>query len=76
MTVDIGILVVIAGVALFMGIWIGKSTERMALDTKRQTEEMPDEQERTMERRMGQRRDTALANRYLRMPSAVRRPVR
>jgi len=46
MTVDIGILVVIAGVALFMGIWIGKSTERMALDTKRQTEEMPDEQEK------------------------------
>ena len=40
MTVDIWIVVIIAGVALFLGIWIGKSTERMALETERQAAEV------------------------------------
>ena len=36
MTINIGILIMLIGVALFLGIWIGKSTERMAIETERQ----------------------------------------
>ena len=40
MTINIGILIIMIGVALFLGIWIGKSTERMALETERQAAEV------------------------------------
>ena len=54
MTVDIWIVVIIAGVALFLGIWIGKSTERMALDTERQAAEVLVQKEMA-----GEKEDTA-----------------